>query len=60
VLSLMAEGNSNDAIAKSLHISGKTVETHIASIFVKLGIDADAARHRRVQAVVKYLKESQG
>ncbi|WP_306298031.1 MULTISPECIES: response regulator transcription factor [unclassified Streptomyces] len=56
VLAVMAEGHSNEAITRFLDISGKTLETHIRSIFTKLGLEPDLGYHRRVQAVVTYLR----
>ncbi|HUR76830.1 MAG TPA: response regulator [Acidimicrobiales bacterium] len=55
VLRLMADGDSNQAIAKSLHLSTKTVEAHIAAIFTKLGLEAVPDQNRRVRAVVAFL-----
>jgi DNA-binding NarL/FixJ family response regulator len=55
VLDLMAQGLSNHAIASSLFLSAKTVESHVRSIFGKLGLPDDAAGNRRVQAVVRWL-----
>jgi DNA-binding NarL/FixJ family response regulator len=55
ILDLMATGCSNSAIAERLHLSPKTVEAHSSAIFSKLGVDASAAAHRRVLAVVTYL-----
>lgn len=51
VLDLMARGLSNKAIAEQLHLSLKTVEPVVSSIFVKLELPADAATNRRVLAV---------
>jgi len=47
---------SNDAIAGSLHVGAKTVETHVAHIFRKLGIDDAPTVNRRVAAVVALLR----
>jgi DNA-binding NarL/FixJ family response regulator len=55
VLSLMAEGRSNSAIATSLMVSQRAVEKHITSIFLKLGLPHSDADHRRVLAVLRYL-----
>ncbi|SFB85353.1 regulatory protein, luxR family [Nocardioides terrae] len=54
VLDLMARGLSNQAISERLHLSIKTVEPAISSIFRKLGLDDDPASNRRVLAVVQY------
>lgn len=57
VLRLMAEGQSNKAIAKELFVSVKAVEKHVASLFIKLDIPGDATvHHRRVLAVLTYLQ----
>ncbi len=56
VLKLMAEGRSNRAIGERLHLSSKTVEAHVASIFIKLGLQEAPDDHRRVLAVVTYLR----
>ena len=56
VLKLMAEGRSNGAIADALHMSLKTVETHVRSIFSKLELEPAEEDHRRVRAVLTYLR----
>ncbi|MFJ2743834.1 response regulator [Streptomyces sp. NPDC087440] len=56
VLGLMAEGRSNDAIARHLVIGAKTVETHVRNIFAKLALETDLHDHRRVRAVLTYLR----
>ena len=56
VLALMAEGRSNQAIAGQLWISLKTLETHIGNIFSKLGIMPATEDHRRVLAVLTFLR----
>jgi DNA-binding NarL/FixJ family response regulator len=56
VLALMAEGRSNLAIAGQLYMSHKTVETHIGNIFTKLGLAPAAQDHRRVLAVLAFLR----
>ena len=56
LLALMAEGKSNTAIARQLTISASAVEKHISSIFAKLDLPPDDAQHRRVLAVLTYLR----
>lgn len=55
VLELMAQGRSNGAIAEQLFLSYGAVEKNVAAIFTKLGLEPDAADHRRVLAVLRYL-----
>jgi DNA-binding NarL/FixJ family response regulator len=56
VLGLMAEGRSNTAIGEDLGLGLKTVETHINRVFAKLGLAEDPEGHRRVLAVLTYLR----
>ena len=56
VLSLMAEGRSNAAIAKSLVVSEGAVEKHVANIFTKFDLPVSQSDHRRVLAVLRYLE----
>ena len=56
VLSLMAEGRSNSAICAKLFLSPKTVETHVNSIFTKLRLAQAPDDHRRVLAVLAFLR----
>ncbi len=56
VLSLMAEGRSNHAIARTLYVTGGAVEKHVRNIFGKLGLAQTDADHRRVLAVLAYLR----
>lgn len=58
VLSLMAEGRSNAAIALQLTVSDGAIEKHISSIFSKLGLQPSDAEHRRVLAVLSFLRGS--
>jgi len=56
VLALVAEGRSNKAIGAHLHLADRTVEAHITQIFLKLGVDSSPDSHRRVLAVLTFLR----
>jgi DNA-binding NarL/FixJ family response regulator len=56
ILALMAEGLSNSGIADRLVLDPKTIEGHVTRIFVKLGLEPTHADHRRVLAVLSYLR----
>jgi DNA-binding NarL/FixJ family response regulator len=58
ILALIAEGRSNHAIRERLHVSPKTVDTHVGSIFAKLGLLPAADDHRRVLAVLMYIRNA--
>jgi len=58
VLSLMAQGMNNTAIAKSLFLTDRAVEKHINSMFHKLGLTEEPDVHRRVMAVLAFLRET--
>jgi DNA-binding NarL/FixJ family response regulator len=55
ILGLMAQGRSNQAICERLFLSERTVESHVSSIFAKLGLEPTADSNRRVAAVLFYL-----
>ena len=57
VLDLMAQGLSKKAIAQQLHLSIKTVEPLVSSIFTKLRLPADSTTNRRVLAVVALVEK---
>jgi len=56
VLALMARELSNSALCEELHLSVKTIEAHVRSIFTKLGLHLDEREHRRVRAVLAFLR----
>jgi DNA-binding NarL/FixJ family response regulator len=56
VLALIAEGRSNKGICERLFLSPKTVEAHVKHIFMKLGIAESGDDHRRVLAVLVFLR----
>jgi DNA-binding NarL/FixJ family response regulator len=58
ILGLMAEGRSNQGIAERLTLDIKTVEGHVGQIFGKLGLEPTAEDHRRVIAVLTFLRAS--
>jgi DNA-binding NarL/FixJ family response regulator len=56
VLGLMAEGRSNQAIGEVMFITSRSVEKHISNIFAKLGLPPAPEDHRRVLAVLAFLR----
>jgi DNA-binding NarL/FixJ family response regulator len=56
VLALLAEGLSNQAIAERLFVNERTVEAHVSNLLAKLEIHTDTATHRRVLAVLEFLR----
>ena len=58
VLAAMAEGKSNHGIAETLVVTEAAVEKHVTGIFHKLGLGAEPTEHRRVRAVLTYLRDS--
>jgi DNA-binding NarL/FixJ family response regulator len=56
VLGLMAQGLSNPSIAAELHLSLSSIEKHVNAIFASLGLVAEPTTHRRVTAVLTYLR----
>lgn len=59
VLSLMAQGRNNAAVAEDLYLSESSIEKHVSSVFAKLGLSDERHVHRRVAAVLTYLQDQQ-
>jgi DNA-binding NarL/FixJ family response regulator len=59
ILELISTGMSNTAIADRLSVMERTVESHIARIFAKLGLSAGPDENRRVLAVLAYLRDAE-
>jgi DNA-binding NarL/FixJ family response regulator len=53
----MAEGRTNPAIGARLHLSESAVEKHVSAIFLKLGLSEERGVHRRVAAVLAFLRD---
>ena len=58
VLASMAEGKSNNGIAEALFITEAAVEKHVTNIFQKLDLDRSSSEHRRVHAVLTYMRST--
>jgi DNA-binding NarL/FixJ family response regulator len=58
VLALLAEGCSNQGVARRIVVSERAVEKHVTSILSKLGLPAEPEAHRRVMAVLAYLEDA--
>jgi DNA-binding NarL/FixJ family response regulator len=54
----MAQGRGNVGIAGQLHLSESSVEKHVNAIFAKLGLTAEQQSHRRVMAVLTFLRDA--
>ena len=59
VLALMAEGLTNSGIARRLVLTERTVEGHVRSVLMKLDLPAGEDAHRRVLAVIAYLRAAE-
>lgn len=59
VLELMAQGHANTAIARQLHLGERTVDSHISNLLAKLQLPPDQQVHRRVLAVLTYLRSTE-
>jgi DNA-binding NarL/FixJ family response regulator len=57
VLREMAQGRSNGGIAEALHLSESAIEKHAGAIFIKLGLAAEPLVHRRVSAVLRFMRD---
>ena len=57
VMELMAEGRSNQAIAERMFVTLRAVEKHVTSIFTKLDLPASTDDHRRVLAVLAFMRD---
>jgi DNA-binding NarL/FixJ family response regulator len=55
----MAQGRTNAAVAEDLHLSESSIEKYASSVFVKLGLFDERHVHRRVAAVLAYLRDQQ-
>ena len=58
VLREMAQGRGNAGIAAQLYLSESSVEKHVNAIFTKLGLSAEQLSHRRVTAVLTFLRDA--
>jgi DNA-binding NarL/FixJ family response regulator len=58
VLREMAQGKANKGIGDALMLSESSVEKYVHTIFIKLGLDQESQLHRRVLAVLTFLRES--